>query len=71
MGKAAHVHVVLTTDPVNTAELGRMSWAAAEGKCFNTLIVGTSRVLDFNIDLCALQMLRLPVNNPAYVATNV
>jgi hypothetical protein len=27
---------------------------AAQGKCFSTLVVGTSRVLDFNIDLCAI-----------------
>ena len=37
--------------------LDRMTWAAAEGRCIKTLIVGVSRVLDFNIDLCALQTL--------------
>jgi hypothetical protein len=38
----------------NAIMSGRMLFEAAEGKCIKTLIVGTSRVLDFNIDLCAL-----------------
>jgi hypothetical protein len=31
-----------------------MNLGAAEGKCLKTLIVGVSRVLDLNIDLCDL-----------------
>ena len=67
MERAAHVH--LFADDV-VAVLGRTPWTAVEGKCLKTLIVGTSRVLDFNIDLdlCALQTLPLPVDDPKHVA---
>jgi hypothetical protein len=49
--------------------VARMSWKAAEGMCLKKLIVGTSRVLDFNVDLCALQTLALRLNSPNHTAT--
>ena len=38
----------------------RVPWESAEGKCISTLVVGTSRVLDFNIDLCELTAMCTP-----------
>ena len=32
--------------------VGRIPWADVEGKCLATLVVGTSRVLDFNYVPC-------------------
>ena len=32
---------------------GRVPWADMEGKCLSTLVVGTSRVLDFSYTPCA------------------